>query len=62
MSYRERANQYADLINNMNSGNVINDVDYFIFKMRIYNLLTPEIESFIEDSMKYFNEKSIKME
>lgn len=58
--YAELENQLADEINYMDSMNVINDLGNFKFKLKIYDLLTPELESFIEDYLKYFNEKSMK--
>ena len=35
--------------------NCINNLDNFIWKLKIDNLYTPELEKFIEQYMKYYN-------
>ena len=35
--------------------NCINNLDNFIWKLKIDNLYTPELERFIEQYMKYYN-------
>lgn len=35
--------------------NCINNLDNFIFKLKLDNLYTPELETFIEQYMKWYN-------
>ena len=55
-NYTEMENQYADAINGFNDTNVIKNVNWFKFRLQIDGLLTPQLESFIEDYLKYHNE------
>lgn len=55
--YTEMENESADIFNLLNSGNVIKDIDWFKFKMEVEGLLTPQLESFIETYLKYYNER-----
>lgn len=52
--YSEIENQLADAINA--SDDSINDIDHFKFRLEIDGLLTPQLESFIETYLKYYNE------
>lgn len=54
--YSEMENQYADAINAYDETNTIKDVAYFKLRLEIDKLLTPELESFMEDYLKYHNE------
>lgn len=56
-SYSELENQLAEQINDFDSRDIIKDVDWFKWKLQLNNLLTPELESFIEDYLKFNNEK-----
>ena len=40
---------------NIQIDNCINNLDNFIWKLKIDNLYTPELEKFIEQYMKYYN-------
>lgn len=44
------------LTNNMDI-NSIYDLDYFIFRLKIENLYSTELEKFIEDYMRFYNKK-----
>ena len=55
--YTEMENQCADAINTLNDANTIKDMDWFKFKLEIEGLLTPQLESFIETYLKYYNER-----
>ena len=54
-SYTEMENQWADAINA--SDDSIKDVNWFMFKLDIDGLLTPQLKSFIETHLKYYNER-----
>ena len=56
-SYSELENQLAEQISDFDSRDIIKDVDWFKWKLQLCNLLTPELESFIEDYLKFNNEK-----
>jgi predicted nuclease with TOPRIM domain len=53
--YTEMENQLADQINSLDALDIIKDVDYFKHRMELDGLLTPQLESFIEDYLKYYN-------
>ena len=53
--YSEMENQCADAINTLD--NTIQDMDWFMFKLEIEGLLTPQLKSFIEIYLKYYNER-----
>lgn len=55
--YTEMENQYADAINTLNDTDAINDLGYFKFKLELEGLWTPQLESFIEDYLKYHNQQ-----
>lgn len=55
--YTEMENQCADAINILNNPNEIKDLDWFKFKLEIEGLLTPQLKSFIEYYLKYYNER-----
>jgi hypothetical protein len=54
-SYTEMENACADAINALDATDVIKDVDYFKYRLQLDGLLTPELESFVEDYLKYYN-------
>lgn len=54
--YVEMENQLADQINMMESSDCIKDITYFKLRLELEGLLTPELESFMEDYLKYHNE------
>ena len=56
-SYTEMENQWADAINTLNDTDMIRDVNWFKFRLEIDGLLTPQLESFIETYLKYYNER-----
>lgn len=56
-SYTEMENQCADVINALEADNVIKDVCIFKFRLEVDGLLTPQLESFIETYLKYYNER-----
>jgi hypothetical protein len=53
--YTEMENQLADEINTLYTVGTIKDVDYFKYRLQLDGLLTPQLESFIEDYLKYYN-------
>ena len=53
--YTEMENQLADQINTLDAIDTIKDVDYFKHRLELDGLLTPQLESFIEDYLKYYN-------
>lgn len=55
--YTEMENQCADAINTLNDTDTIKDVDWFKFRLEIDGLLTPQLKSFIETYLKYYNER-----
>lgn len=54
-SYTEMENQLADQINSLNTVDSIKDMDWFKYRLQLDGLLTPQLESFIEDYLKYNN-------
>lgn len=54
--YSELENQYADQVNMMEASDSIKNVAYFKLRLELEHLLTPELESFMEDYLKYHNE------
>lgn len=54
--YTEMENQLVDQIDMMKASDSIKDMNYFKLRLEIEGLLTPELESFIEDYLKYHNE------
>lgn len=55
--YTEMENQCADAINTLDNIDTIKDMDWFRFRLEIEGLLTPQLKSFIEDYLKYYNER-----
>lgn len=55
--YIEMENKCADVINAMGAVDIIKDVDYFKCRLKLYGLLTPQLESFIEVYLNYYNER-----
>ena len=55
--YTELENQLADTINSLESDDVIHDVNHFKFRLEVDGLLTPQLESFIENYLKFYNEE-----
>jgi chromosome segregation ATPase len=53
--YAELENQAADAINTLDAADIIKDVGYFKYRLQLDGLLTPQLESFIEDYLKYYN-------
>lgn len=53
--YTEMENQLAERINTLDSVDTIKDVDYFKWRLQLYDLLTPQLESFIEYYLKFHN-------
>ena len=54
--YTEIENELADKINTLDATDTIKDVEWFKHKLFLDGLLTPELESFIEWYLKYYNE------
>lgn len=54
-SYTEMENQLADQINSLDTVDGIRDMDWFKYRLQLDGLLTPQLESFIEDYLKYYN-------
>lgn len=54
--YTELENQLADRINAEDDDIVIKDVWVFKRRLEIEGLLTPQMKSFIENYLKYYNE------
>lgn len=54
--YTEMENQLADISIILDAADVIKDVNYFKFRLELDYLLTPQLKSFIEDYLKYYNE------
>lgn len=52
--YSEKEQLEADT-KDIQIDNCINNLDNFIWKLKIDNLYTPELEKFIEQYMKYYN-------
>ena len=55
-AYTELEEINYKLSNNMDI-NSIYDLDYFIFRLQIENLYSPELEKFIEDYKRFYNKK-----
>lgn len=55
--YTEMENERSDVINALNNENCIKDVGWFKFKLQCEGLLTPQLESFIEDYLKWYNKR-----
>ena len=55
-AYSELEEINYKLSNNMDI-NSIYDLDYFIFRLKIDNLYSSELEKFIEDYMRFYNRK-----
>ena len=55
--YTELENECADLTDAYNERDIIEDVSYFRLRLEMDHLMTPELEDFIEDYMKFHNEK-----
>ena len=54
--YSEMENQLADKTNALESEDSIRSVHLFKYALQLDNLLTPELESFIDNYLKYYNE------
>jgi flagellar biosynthesis chaperone FliJ len=52
--YTEMENNLAD--NHLNAIDSIRDVNHFKYRLQLENLLTEQLESFIDDYLKYYNE------
>ena len=52
----EVENQLADRINTLDAVDIIKDVEWFKYRLQIDGLFTPQLESFIDDYLKYYNE------
>ena len=52
--YYQLENSYADAINVEDQPDIVN-LEYFKYRLEIDGLLTPQLESFIEDYLKYYN-------
>ena len=53
--YTEMENDLADKINTLDAVDTIKDMDWFKYRLELDGLLTPQLESFIEDYLKYYN-------
>ena len=53
--YTEMENDLADKINTLDAVDSIRDMEYFKYRLQLDGLLTPQLESFIEDYLKYYN-------
>ena len=54
--YTEMENKLTDAMVALDDPNLMNDVDYFKYRLQLDGLLTPQLESFIEDYLKFYNE------
>ena len=54
--YVEMENKYAEAVNTLDNMNGIKNMDWFKFKLEIHNLMTPQLESFIEYYLQCHNE------
>ena len=52
--YTEMENDLADKINTLDAVDTIKDMDWFKYRLELDGLLTPQLESFIEDYLKYY--------
>ena len=55
--YSEMENKYAEVQNEFDSLEGIYDVEWFKFKLALDNLLTPELEDFIRQYLRFYNER-----
>ena len=55
--YSEMENKYAEIQNKYDSDSIIYDVEWFKFKLTLDNLLTPELEDFIKEYLRFYNER-----
>ena len=55
--YTELENEYADIVNNSDRVDRINNIEHFKWKLSIDNLLTPELSDFIDYYLKFHNEE-----
>ena len=55
--YSEMENKYAEVQNEFDSLKGIYDVEWFKFKLASDNLLTPELEDFIRQYLRFYNER-----
>jgi hypothetical protein len=55
--YSEMENKYAEVQNEFDSLEGIYDVEWFKFKLASDNLLTPELEDFIRQYLRFYNER-----
>lgn len=46
---------YAEMENQLDKTNAIKDVDQFKWRLQLNNLLTPELEAFIDHYLKFYN-------
>ena len=53
--YTELENDLADRINFLDAIDTIKNVDWFKYRLQLDGLLTPELESFIEHYLKFYN-------
>jgi flagellar biosynthesis chaperone FliJ len=53
--YTEMENQLAERINALDAVDIIKDVDHFKYRLQLDNLLTQELESFIENYLRFYN-------
>ena len=53
-SYCEIENLYANSVNS--SDDTIKDINHFKWRLQIEGLLTPQVEEFIENYLKYYND------
>ena len=54
--YVEMENELADRINSLDEMNSIVNVNYFIWRLQIDGVMTSQLESFIENYLKFYNE------
>ena len=55
-SYVEMENKYVNAVNTMDSMTSIKDVGWFKWKLEIHNVMTPQLESFIDYYLQNHNE------
>lgn len=56
-NYAEMENLCADVVDTLNDANAIKDVNWFKFRLEVEGLLTPQLKSFIEDYLRFHNER-----
>ena len=54
--YCEMENKYANLQNKFDSDCMINDINKFKWQLTVDELMTPELEEFIEYYIRYHND------